>query len=330
MIEVSVIVPVYNAINTINRCVESLIKQTLTRMEIILINDCSTDESLVIIEEWQKAFPDRIKVASTEVNLGPGGARNLGVELASGNYIGFVDSDDYIVSRMYELLLEKAKETGYDVIDSGLYDEKNDKAILFTGDECCGELTPDKRRQLMVLGGYCVTKLFRKELFIDANLRMRENCGLEDADFIAYLFGTIKSIGTVKEILYCYTNAAGSLSKPSDYKKYHYNIINAMEAIWEKMHTLDIYTQIVDAVEYEIIQMYIYGVLNAIECSFKGDRELSFEMLTQLSNIKMKTIISNKEYDNLYVRAKIGADEISLAKMNDESPRKLLSSVYKK
>ena len=109
MNKVSVIVPVYNAQNFLEKCIESLTQQTLKEMELIFVNDGSTDQSLQILEKYQKRFPKKVMVYSKE-NGGQASARNLGIAKSRGEYIGFIDADDYVDTHMYEAMYKKAKK----------------------------------------------------------------------------------------------------------------------------------------------------------------------------------------------------------------------------
>ncbi|MDE6946071.1 MAG: glycosyltransferase, partial [Anaeroplasmataceae bacterium] len=100
---ISVIVPIYNTEPYLNRCIDSIIKQTYRNLEIILVNDGSTDRSGEICDAYEKA-DNRVKVIHKR-NGGLSSARNSGLEILNGKYIGFVDSDDYIAADMYETLL---------------------------------------------------------------------------------------------------------------------------------------------------------------------------------------------------------------------------------
>ena len=111
MINISIIVPVYNVEKYLNRCVESLVNQTLKDIEIILVDDGSPDSSPDICDEWEKK-DSRIKVVHKQ-NGGLSSARNAGLRIATGKYVGFVDSDDDVELDMYEKLYNKA--TQYDV-----------------------------------------------------------------------------------------------------------------------------------------------------------------------------------------------------------------------
>ena len=112
---ISVIIPVYNVEKYLNQCLDSIVNQTLKEIEIIVINDASTDNSLQIIHEYSKKYKN-IKVIDNKQNEGLYNARNIGLKNAIGKYIGFVDSDDYIEYDMYESLYFKAQETNADIV----------------------------------------------------------------------------------------------------------------------------------------------------------------------------------------------------------------------
>ena len=101
MSKISIIIPVFNAEEYLETCLDSVINQTLTDIEVIAIDDCSTDNSLSILNKYATKYPN-IKVYHNEKNIGQGATRNRGISLSSGEYIGFVDSDDYINPHMYE------------------------------------------------------------------------------------------------------------------------------------------------------------------------------------------------------------------------------------
>lgn len=116
MIKVSIIVPVYNVDKFLVKCLDSLINQTLRDIEIICVNDGSTDKSLSILEHYQEIDPRVIII--NQQNCGQGVARNNGIKVAKGEYIGFVDSDDFVELNMYECLYEQAKRYDSDIVES--------------------------------------------------------------------------------------------------------------------------------------------------------------------------------------------------------------------
>ena len=114
MKKVSVIMPIYNVDKYLDRSIDSLLRQTLEDIEIILIDDGSTDHSKEIIKKYQQLYPDKI-IARFIKNSGAAHARNIGLELAQGEYIGFVDSDDYLDRTMFEKLYQLAKSDQADI-----------------------------------------------------------------------------------------------------------------------------------------------------------------------------------------------------------------------
>lgn len=326
--KISVIVPVYNQSKILNECLGNLVHQTIIPtipIEVIVINDASTDDSISVIRQCQSQFPEIIQVIDSSENMGPGGARNLGIEAARGQYIGFVDSDDLAEPSMYEKLYHAAVQTGYDIIDCGYYRQENDLAIVHTADEQTGFLDDKKRMELIVSGGYLFSKLYRKELFQDLKLRFRSNVILEDADFLTYLFATATSIGNVKEVLYFYRNQPASASKILQTDKYYYNIYEAMKNIYDKTFCLPNYHGIQPAIEYELLQMYSYGVNICIKAHLNHEVRSLIQMLNNLAELKKKTV--HEGYENPYVQAKISPLDIQIMQLNDQDPLLLLRSV---
>ena len=167
---ISIIVPVYNVDKYLDRCIESIRNQTIKNLEIILVDDGSTDNSSAICDSYAK-IDKRIKVIHKE-NGGISSARNKGLECASGDYIGFVDSDDYISSVMYEYLYEllvnnKAsvscvREILVNEDEEVTFDDKMKDAIVMNNKDALKELLKGK-----VVNDFVWNKLYRRELFND-------------------------------------------------------------------------------------------------------------------------------------------------------------------
>lgn len=123
-IKVSIIVPIYNTEKFLRKCIESIVNQTLQEIEIILINDGSTDNSHNICLEYAEKYPEKIRYINNK-NIGCSATRNLGIKLAKGEYIAFVDSDDYIEKEIYEEMYKVARNKSVDVVVSGIiYEDK--------------------------------------------------------------------------------------------------------------------------------------------------------------------------------------------------------------
>lgn len=333
MKKVSIIVPAYNAHNTLARCLGSLVHQTLEDIEIIVVNDASTDDTWQIMQECERQFPEKVIIVDGGVNRGSGGARNQGFDLASGEYIGLVDSDDYVVPNMFELLYNKAKEGDYDMVDSGFYSQARDKATLYTGDNVSGFLDDEKRRILIASGGYLVTRIFRNELWNEPKVRMREKVRcLEDTEILIYMFLRAKSIGNVKEVLYNYCDNAGSATKTMDLQMYFDSIYGAMEAIYELCHEMPEYGEpgTKGAIEYAITNLYSYGVnrclydqiaklgadLKNVEKYFANAGAGEKELLAQLAGLKTR-IVSMGYEDNKDVTSRINSIDIAIMRRCD-------------
>lgn len=231
MIKVSVIVPVYNGEKYIDRCIQCLMGQTLQEIELILVNDASTDKSGELLENWRKQYPDKIKVISSEVNRGAGGARNQGIALAQGEYIGFMDCDDVIDDAMYEVLYRKASEEDCDIVDCAYYEESSEKTVLSYGDDVTGDLDDEKKGKIIAGVGYAVTKIFRTSLIKENALWIRERVIYEDLDFLIHAILPARRVGNVKLVLYYYKNNEQSSSKSENEQKKFTDMVAAMEAV---------------------------------------------------------------------------------------------------
>ena len=185
--QLSIIVPVYNTASDgkLNYCLDSLVNQTISDYEIIAVDDCSTDNSLDILKEYEKKYPDKLICIHSPVNKHQGGAKNTGLKKAKGDWIGFIDSDDWIVPDYYERLLKKAEETGADLVgcDYCLTDEhsmKVGKTVHSNKPEQTGILNDEKRKSLILDGGSLVLKIFRRDMILKHSLFFPENIYYED------------------------------------------------------------------------------------------------------------------------------------------------------
>jgi len=204
MRKLSIIVPVYNMEKHLEKCMDSLVNQTLDDIEIIAINDGSTDTSLKILKKYKKEYPNKLIIIDQE-NQGISVARNNGIEISTGKYIGFVDSDDYVKYDMFEKLYNKIEETKSDIVvcDIEEYYIKSEKFkyINFTNNIKSNNLYSDPSIINSIDYGPC-NKLFKKELFND--IRFLKNVKYEDLNAILKTFLIASKISVVKEGLYIY------------------------------------------------------------------------------------------------------------------------------
>lgn len=220
MPKVSIIVPIYNVEAYLVTCIEGLLCQTFQDIEILLVDDGSTDGGSKICEAYSKR-DNRIRLIKLPMNQGVSAARNIGISKACGDYIGFVDPDDKIHPKMYEVLYNNAILTGVEMVvcRTETRYQKQGKIISSTINspwKICGEAILSERiqKELMpdlLTKGYfgllmCTNKLYKRDIFDRYKLLFDEkkNHG-EDARFNLRLLTKIQSIEFVDEVLYYYS-----------------------------------------------------------------------------------------------------------------------------
>ena len=151
MIKVSVVVPVYNTEKYLRRCLDSLVNQTLKDIEIIVIDDASPDNANEILKEYEKKYKDKVKVFHNKTNKGIGYNRNFGIKKATGKYVLFVDSDDFVDEQTCEKMYEKASKDDLDLVICKFHKmlEKDDDLV---------EIEPDFKIPYFYWGQYRVAR----------------------------------------------------------------------------------------------------------------------------------------------------------------------------
>jgi len=212
---VSVIVPVYNVAPYLRDCLVSLDEQTLDSLEVLLIDDGSTDDSAAIIAELVHARPERF-LAFTKPNGGLSSARNHGIDRARGRYIGFVDGDDVIEPDMFALLAEKAVACDAEVVIGGLesWDPETGERFVFGSARATdyGTSLAGVTGSLAEVTPSACNKLFARGLFEQGELRFPEGLRYEDLALVFRLMARATRIDVVERVLYHYrSHRAGSI-----------------------------------------------------------------------------------------------------------------------
>ncbi|MBR4549030.1 MAG: glycosyltransferase [Oscillospiraceae bacterium] len=221
--KLSVIIPVYKAEAFLNECVDSLLGQTLRDMEIILVDDGSPDGSGAIMADYAARFPERVRTLTLS-NGGQGRARNRGMDLARGEYLGFVDSDDYVVPEMYETLVRAAEAGGADIVDCSIE--------AFTPDGRTELLRTWREGKPVAAAGSACNKLFRRAFV--GETRFPEGLKYEDFGFTAELL--LRSAKTVHlpDALYRYRVGQPSTMHNAD-SRMNLDLLEVMEGLRERM-----------------------------------------------------------------------------------------------
>ena len=220
MPKVSVVVPVYNVDKYLERCLDSLVYQTFEDIEIVIVNDGSTDKSAEIIKKYVQSYPNKVFAFEKE-NGGLSDARNFGIKKCHGDYIGFVDSDDYVSLDMFKKLYEKAISKDFDitVCDVRLVWKNKSKEIsskvindIFDKD--------DIKKQMIDIYPTAWNKLYKRNLF--DSVLFKKGVWYEDVEFLYRLFPYINSIGTIHMPLINYVQRKGAISKTFDKRVFNY------------------------------------------------------------------------------------------------------------
>lgn len=264
--ELSIIVPVYNVEKYLKKCITSLVEQTLddSLYEILIVNDGSPDQSQAIIEEYAKKYSNI--VALVKENGGLSDARNYGLQRAKGRYIAFVDSDDYVDVRMYETMLQKAKEKDFDMVVCDFKEIYDDHELIGSSRVKKDLLCAEQVREAMVdFYPSAWNKLYKKELF--ERVQFKKGVWFEDVECLYRLFPMVHSVGVVNEPFYYYIQRAGSISKSTDPRIFHYvDNWNGVIEFYQQNGYMEAYRK---EIEYSYVR-YLYATF--IKASLKYDK----------------------------------------------------------
>ncbi len=296
--KVSIILPVYNVAPYLKQSLDSIISQTLTDIEIICVDDGSTDESGKILDEY-KEKDARIKVIHKK-NAGTGAARNDGLKIATGECIGFVDPDDWILPNMYERLYNILQDKELDIVmfTPDVFNDQTQKheGFLYFQDSNFPKILDDKIFNKDDISPFsypmCVwNKLYRKKLFDENNIDFAEGLDFEDHKVIFKSLFTAKRIYFIREKLYVYRHSRkGSILSDNDTRMFdHIKIYDIVENIlketgnWEKFH--------LDFLRYKVHNILYYYTM--IKPQYKD--EYYKKMAKSLQNTQM----SEEEFETL-------------------------------
>ena len=308
--KVSIIVPIYNSEKFMDKCINSILNQTLKEIEIILVNDGSTDRSEFICKKYEN-IDNRIKLISKK-NGGVSSSRNYGVSIANGEFITFVDSDDFIEIDMCEKLYTAAIENHCDIVMNGIKLVKNKEiSYEFTGnskvyskEEACKlffydtqPFSPNYAWGKMIKKSVCEKVKFREDIFL-----------MEDALFSMELFlNCTNNIMFLNEYLYNYVQRPGSESKHFSKKR-----ITSFYALEE---LLNLASSINHIYEIEFLKVYSRLILNILQDIIYFDFENNKEEYLKISKSLNKRYLKNIRCKNISSKNKIHLTILKLSPM---------------
>ncbi|MBR1776177.1 glycosyltransferase [bacterium] len=211
MTKISVIVPVYNVEKYLRRCLDSLVNQTLKDIEIICINDGSTDKSFEILVEYANKYSQIVLI--NKINEGQSVARNMGIEKAKGEYIGFVDSDDYVDKDYFEKLYNAAIKTNCDIACAGFRRFKLFKGRIkkdFKKEFLCKDINSKIIADRLPQDNYVWNKIYKRDKWIQLNIKFQEGRFFEDLALVIKILYNMGDMVVVPDTYYHYRRRNGS------------------------------------------------------------------------------------------------------------------------
>ena len=285
MTAISVIIPVYNVGPYIGPCIESLKKQSFRDLEFIFVDDCSTDNSAVIIEDFARTDP-RVRIIRNTENLGSGPSRNRGIEAAKGAYLSFIDPDDYIAPDFYERLYAKAILGNYDIakgIRIKVDSESGDSFIQEMNDNIRKGLK--RRIPLFVLFSWQhQTAIYKKNLFEDNSVRYGRSRNGQDVTFLLIVCKKARNIIFDDDAVYYYSVRPGSQTAAFTEQRCR----NDLESLSEKIDFL--LSGNMDVFDYRYLSGKISYYISII-CYAISVNSLSYEQEAELVNFLRQQII---------------------------------------
>ncbi len=295
-VKISVIVPVYNVEKYLSECLDSLVHQTLEDIEIIIVNDGSTDNSQAIINKYVKSYPRKIKSLSKE-NGGLGDARNFGVPYATGEFIGFIDSDDYVDLDLYEKLynIAIAENSEISVCDIDVFNDLNKKTLyVMNGLNLKDDLSQIQSALLSPL--YSWNKIYNRSFFLKQNLKYPTREWYEDIPVTIPLFLSSRNISYVSSVYVHYRQREGSIMQSTNDPRLK-DIFLSIQKLDENIALIKNSNNFLDEIEYlHVEHLVLYGGFRMFKSdSYKNLLKQSLEYL----NINYPNWKKNKHVNQL-------------------------------
>lgn len=298
MVKVSVIVPVYGVEDYILKCMDSLVNQSLKDIEIIVVNDGTKDRSIDLIKENYK--DKRIKIYDKQ-NSGVAKARNFGVTKAIGEYLFFVDSDDFIKKEAIEVLYKKAKDKKCELVMCDYYkyyDDKNYEPVSLVKHYDCSN---PKSIVTAMPGPVC--KLMKRDFYLNNGISFMENNAFEDNAIMPLVGALAKKHDYVQEPLYYYLQRDGSSLNKKYYDKRWEDIFTSLDNLHYKFIEYDVFGDYYQELEY----IYIEYLLHAANLRFIDYKEglVNIKKVSKVMKDKFSKWRNNKYYQKENIKYKI-------------------------
>ncbi len=333
---ISIIIPVYNGTDTIHRCLKSVLNQTigLDKTEILLVDDCSTDDSFSILKDYESRFPDSVKVLQTPKNLRVGGARNLGIKHATGDYLGFVDADDWIEPFMYEHMLEKALSYDCDVVNCRSFRDAEfalSEDVVRTDREDMGIVISNntERSDFIVSNiiGTCLAfHIYKRTMITEHSILSPEGLAYEDNVFDPMVYLYANRVYLLEERLYHYYINPDSIVLSLD-KPYHNDFFEVGRIRYEEYVKRDAFKNYKDAVSFDYLMGFYVSGLKILSLRFSTPQIEGFKHLRRDTLERIPDALSNPYIQTHTTELQRMQIAMLGANMSDEDIKEFLSIV---
>lgn len=297
---ISVIVPCYNVSSYLDRCINSLINQTIgyEHLEMIFVNDASTDNTLDVLLEYEKKYEDNIIVINCEKNGRQGTARNIGIRYASCEYIGFLDSDDFIHPAMYEELYNKAIEHDLDVVgchSMKVMCEEDAKSPVNGGNDQYYLINSEETRKNFIASWKpdgIWANIYRKEIIFNYDIWFPEGVVYEDNYWGGLLMFCVNRVYVIDKVLhYYYFNAASTTASRNS--KQHFDRLTVEELLLAEYKKRGIYDTYSEYINRHFFHRYYISSLFIFFTKFD---EVPIDIFRRMVRNVKKYIPNYKEY----------------------------------
>ena len=302
MPKVSVIVPVYNVEKYLERCLNSLVNQTLDDIEIIIVNDGTKDNSEKIIKEFLDKYPQKIIYLKKE-NGGLSDARNYGIPYAKGEYIAFLDSDDYIEKEMYKEMYELAKKENSDMVECDFIWEYPDKIK-----EDIGQIYNGKKEMLEKVRVVAWNKLIKRSILEKTKIQFPKGLRYEDVEFTYKLIPYLDKVAFLKKPYIHYTQRDNSIINVQNERTKEIFIV--LDNVLDYYKANNFYDEYKEEIEYVYARFLLCSsLLRMVKIKDKNIRKKLLEttwknLNTKFPNWKNNEILNkNKTLKNRYMKS---------------------------
>lgn len=306
MPKISVIIPVYNVEDYIEKCLDSVVSQTLEDIEIIVVNDGSTDLSKEKINKYLEKYPEKIKYLEKE-NGGLSSARNFGIPTATGKYIAFLDSDDYIEKDAYEKMYNLAEKTNADMVDCDFLWEyyKNTKIIKTKIDQAKPYTSKEEMIEMARVVAW--NKLIKRDIIERENLRFPEGLRYEDVEFFYKLVPYLNNVSFSKEPFIHYVQRKTSIANTQNSRTEE--IFTVLDNVITYYKEKGIFEKYKLQLEYIYTRFLLCSSLKRM-CKIKNKKERKHALRNTWENLNTKfpnwrknAILKKKSLKNIYIRS---------------------------